>query len=607
METSDEKKMSLLKFVAAGSVDDGKSTLIGRLLYDSGQVYEDQLEALERHRDAEGNVDLSLLTDGLAAEREQKITIDVAYRYFSMKRRRYVIADVPGHEQYTKNMVTGASHAQVALILIDARKGLLIQTKRHLSVASLLGIPHIAIVVNKMDLVDYDEAVFEKIKQQVSQFTTKLSVPDLHFIPSSAYKGDMVVVRGEHMPWYTGWTVMDYLEHVEVEGDRNLVDFRLPIQLAIRPNQNFRGYAGTVEGGQIRVGEEVMALPSKKVSRVAGLVTAGNEMNNVFSPQATILSLKDELDISRGDMLVRPKNQPHVTRTFEAMLFWFSPEEMRCNKKYILKHTTKLTGANIDALQYELNIDDLHRQDASALGENGIGKVIVTTKEDLCVDPYNRNKNTGSFILIDDVTKHTIGAGIILKAHEAKGGEEISLSASIPAQTGGVLWLTGLSGSGKSTIGDALHEKLISQGVKSVRLDGDILRASTTVPLGFDERDRRMNIDMAAFAAEQLAKQGFIVIASFISPYRDQREAMKSRIPNFKEIYIATPLEECEIRDVKGLYKKARAGEIEKFTGISDPYEAPASPDLEIDTYNASVESGVDSIIQYMRQNGLTS
>lgn len=596
MDTQD-KNFSLLKFVAAGSVDDGKSTLIGRLLFDSGQVYEDQLAALEKHRDAEGNIDLSLLTDGLSAEREQKITIDVAYRYFSTAERRYIIADVPGHEQYTKNMVTGASHAQVALILIDARKGLLTQTKRHLSVASLLGIPHIAIVVNKMDLMDYDEEVFKKIKQQVIQFSTKLNVPDLHFIPASAYRGDMVVERGDKLDWYKGWTVMDYLSNIEVEGDRNLVDFRFPVQLVVRPNQDFRGYAGTVAGGQIRVGERVTVLPSGKSSTVTGIVTAADRVETAFAPQASMLSFADEIDISRGDMIARPNNLPHVSRRFEAMLFWFSPESMKRGKKYILKHTTRLTGAEVETLHYELNIDDLHRGKSSELGENGIGKVTVTTREPLCFDPYARNKNTGAFILIDEITKHTIGAGIILKAHE--GG------AAAAKREGSVIWLTGLSGSGKSTIGDALHERLTLEGRRSVRLDGDILRATTTVQLGFDERDRRINVDMAAVAAEQLAGQGFIVIASFISPYRDQREALKSRIENFKEIYVSTPLEECENRDVKGLYKKARAGEIEKFTGISDPYEAPQSPDMELNTCDLSIEESVARIIEQMKKDGL--
>lgn len=586
------QSMDLLKFVAAGSVDDGKSTLIGRLLFDTGQIFEDQLEALKKKAGPDGEVDLSLLTDGLAAEREQRITIDVAYRYFATKKRRFIIADVPGHEQYTRNMVTGASHAQVALILIDARKGLLGQTKRHLFAASLLRIPHIAIVINKMDLVGFDEVVFEQIKGQVTAFAAKLKINDLQFIPASAYTGDMVVERKDNMPWYGGRTILDYLEQVEVSGDRNLIDFRLPVQMVFRPNQDFRGYAGTLAGGVIRVGEEVIALPSGKRSKVTSIYVGDQKKEFAMESQSVVLTLEDEIDISRGDMIARPKNTPQQSNYFDAFVSWFDAEPMRTQKRYILKQVAKETSAVVSSVVYHMDVETLHRTEADILQQNEVGRVTITTNDPLLFDPYGKNKHTGSFILIDEFSGNTVGAGMIISSNK-----QVEKPAAVVKEAP-VLWFTGLSGSGKSTIADAVYEELKKQGKPVQRLDGDLLREHISKDLGFSEEGRRRNIEIAGFVAGLLSKHGITVLASFITPTHELRTLLRNTIPEYKEIFIDTPLEICEERDVKGLYKQARNGEIEDFTGISSPYERPIKPDIHIQTVQTSVEEAAAHIVK---------
>ena len=582
------KDKELIRLCTAGSVDDGKSTLIGRLLFDTDQVYEDQMAAIKRVSEDPDNPDLSLLTDGLASEREQKITIDVAYRYFSTKKRRFIVADVPGHEQYTKNMVTGASQAQVGLILIDARKGLLIQSKRHLFVASLLRVPHIAIVINKMDLVDYSEDIFEKIKSDVLKFSAKLEIPDLQFIPASAFKGDMVVDRGDNLPWYSGRTVVDYLNSVEVESDRNLIDFRLPVQYVMRPDQDTRVYAGIIESGVIRKGEEVMILPSEQTTTVTDIHVGFNEVEEATHPHSVAIQLAEERDINRGDIIVRPNNVPHVGNSFEAIISWFDAKVLQEGKRYIIKHTTNETFGIIKEIRYELNIDTLHRKKGVVeLAENGIAKVHIVTHDPVFYDLYKNNRNTGNFIIIDPDTFYTAGAGVITASREQH---------DLKQESGVVYWFTGLSGSGKSTLADAFAQKLKDEGNSIIRLDGDTLRDNSFVELGFDERERKINVDKAAFAAKIASEQGHIVVASFISPYKDQREWMKKNIMNFKEIYVSTPLSICEERDVKGLYKKARAGEISQFTGISHDYEVPDESSCTIDTAQTDVDECIERI-----------
>ena len=590
------KEKELLRICTAGSVDDGKSTLIGRLLFDTDQVYDDQLAAIRRASDDPDNPDLSLLTDGLAAEREQKITIDVAYRYFSTEKRRFIVADVPGHEQYTKNMVTGASNAQVGLILIDARKGLITQSKRHLFVASLLKVPHIAIIVNKMDLVAYSEERFTEIKQEVLSFVAKLDIPDFQFIPASAYAGDNVVTATSSMPWYKGRTILDYLNTIEVESDKNLIDFRFPVQQVLRPNQDTRVYIGTLESGTVRVGEEVMILPSKKMSRIKSLTVGFDSVESVSVPQAVGMELTDERDISRGEMIVRPNNLPFVSNSFDAMITWFDAVSLKPKKRYIIKHTTKETYGNIETLHYELDIDTLHRKNVDTLPENGVGKVQIVTSEPLLYDLYATNRYTGSFIVIDPDTNQTAGAGTIIKAKE----DIAAMVATDTKQVGTIVWFTGLSGSGKSTIADGVYDVLKAKGMRVVRLDGDVMREAFGDRFGFSEEDRRLNVDIAAFTARELAKQGVTVLASFISPYRDQREVIKASYERVVEVFVDTPLDVCEARDVKGLYKKVRSGEIDAFTGITSPYEIPSNPTVHIRTQTCSIDDAVSTVVEYI-------
>lgn len=615
--------LSILRFSTAGSVDDGKSTLIGRLLHDSGNVYEDHLAALEASAKKAGStrVSLALLTDGLKAEREQGITIDVAYRYFATPRRRFILADSPGHVQYTRNMATGASTVDLTIILVDARTGVIEQTKRHAFITALLGVPRIVLAINKMDLVDYSQDRFEEIVADFTEFSAKLGVREIKFIPVSALEGDNVVERSGKMPWYGGETVLEHLESVYIAGDQNLVDFRFPVQYVLNPNQNFRGYAGTVASGLVRVGEEVVVLPSLAKSKVKGIVIPGKGVKGQQLPEATsrdavVIQLEHQIDISRGDMIVRPKNVPRVTTQFDAMMVWMGDAPMDTATRYIVRHTARESKGYISGIDYKIDIHTLGRMEPAPLASNEIGRVSISTTTPLFVDPYQKNRSTGNFILIDPVSFLTVGAGMIIDRGRSDGSEladgeaapnlhhevtlvtqrERELRSGRKAVT---VWLTGLSGSGKSTIAKAVERNLFDDGVPVYFLDGDNLRTGLNKGLGFSREDRSENLRRAAEVAALMNEAGVTVICAFISPFAADRERSRDIIgkERFLEIHLSTPVAVCEERDPHGLYKKARAGEIKNFTGVNDPYEAPESPALRIDTASKAVDKSVEEIV----------
>ena len=597
---------SLLRLVTAGSVDDGKSTLIGRILFETRSIFEDQMDAVRRTSERKGlaETDLALLLDGLAAEREQGITIDVAYRYFETPRRKFIIADCPGHVQYTRNMVTGASTAECALVLLDARTGVLTQSKRHGFLASLLGIPHLVVVVNKMDLVDYAEAAFERIREDYARFAQRLDIPDLVFIPVSALKGDNVAAPSPAMPWFGGPALLHHLETLHVPPDRNLVDFRFPVQAVLRPDASFRGFAGRVASGTIRPGEEVMALPSGALSRIQAISTYDGPLEEAFAPQSVVLTLTDEIDVSRGDMLVRRNNLPQATRALEAMLCWMDEAPMRTGAPYLLKHTTRTARAFISRVLYRIDPDTLHREPVPALGFNDIGRVEVQTALPLFVDPYKANHATGNFILIDPEGNRTVAAGMI----RAAGTPRSALAtAGLGRGRGAVLWFTGLSGAGKTTLARALEKRLLEAGRAAVVLDGDLLREGLCKDLGFSAADRDENIRRAGEVARLFFETGHIVICAFISPFRAHRAQVRSRFPagSFLEAHVRCSLEACRKRDPKGLYGRADTGGIPSFTGLGSPYEPPEAPELTLDTESAGVEELVDGLWDRLLSLGL--
>jgi bifunctional enzyme CysN/CysC len=624
LRTSSQR--TLLRFSTAGSVDDGKSTLIGRLLHDSKNIFEDTLAAVRvssRKFSPEGGpIDLALLTDGLKAEREQKITIDVAYRYFSTPNRNFILADTPGHVQYTRNMATGASTADAAILLIDASRGVLTQTRRHAFIVTLLGIRHVIVAVNKMDMVGYDRKVFEAIRKEFSDFSAKLGVSDLHFIPISALKGDNVVERSGKMAWYQGESVLQYLENLYVGGDRNLIDFRFPVQGVIRPNQHFRGFSGQIASGVVRKGDDILVLPSMKRSRIRSITTFDGELDEAHTPMSVTLTLEDEIDISRGDMLVHPNNVPRVNTTLEAMLVWMSEVPMDIRKTYLLRQTSRDGKARIQNLRYRVDVDTLHRENSDTLHVNEIGRVVLQNNQPLFFDPYDRNRNTGCFVLIDALDHSTVGAGMILDRpaadtlrKEPVKEQEIARLRNIRKETGQVtradresrlgkksvcFWMTGLSGSGKSTISAALEKKMFDSGDLVYRLDGDNVRFGLNYDLGFSQADRRENIRRVAEVARLMNQAGVSVVTSFISPFREDRDMAREIIGEdaFMEVFVDAPLEVCESRDAKGLYRKARAGEISEFTGVSSPYEAPENPAIVVDTQRLSVMECVDHILE---------
>ncbi|MCU1657294.1 MAG: cysNC 1 [Pseudonocardiales bacterium] len=589
----------LLRIATAGSVDDGKSTLIGRLLYDSKAIFEDQLSAVELTSRARGAdvPDLSLLTDGLRAEREQGITIDVAYRYFATPRRKFIIADTPGHIQYTRNMVTGASTAHVALILIDARNGVLEQSRRHAFLASLLGIPHLVVCVNKMDLVEFSAQRFDEIRDDFRRFAMKLEVADLSFVPISALGGDNVVQRSAAMPWYEGTSLLHHLEEVHVASDRNLIDARFPVQYVIRPQQanngdlhDFRGYAGTISGGVFKPGDDVTVLPSGFTTTVASVWgPGGKRIDEAFAGQAVTLQLTDQIDIGRGDLICRPANRPHTGQDIDAMVCWLSSEAtLTPGARYTIQHTTRSTRALVKQLDYRLDINTLHRDEtAQSLSLNEIGRIQLRTHQPLHFDPYRRNRETGSFILIDEATNSTVAAGMISRPTQHEPNvvwHSGAVSRGERATRGLTVWLTGLSGSGKSSVAVEVERRLVASGRPAYLLDGDNLRHGLNTGLGFSAEDRAENVRRVGEVAKLMADAGVVSVVSLVSPYRADRDRVRAAhdeagLP-FVEVFVDTPLEICEARDPKGMYAKARAGEITGFTGVDDPYEAPQSPDL---------------------------
>ena len=625
--------MDLLRFSTAGSVDDGKSTLIGRLLYDTKSIFEDQLEAVEeasRSRgghSGDGVPNLALLTDGLRAEREQGITIDVAYRYFATPKRKFIIADTPGHVQYTRNMVTGASTADLAVILIDAARGVQTQSRRHGFIASLLGLDHIVVVVNKMDLVGYDEAVFETIVDEFSAFAAKLQVHDLTFIPVSALVGDNVVERSDAMPWYEGSTFLHTLENVSIAGDRNLRDFRFPVQTVLRPDASFRGFAGTVASGAIRPGEEVLALPAGTRSTVRSVTTFDGDLDEARAGDAVVLTLDDEIDISRGDMLVKPGNLPTVSAELEAMVCWMAEEPLQSERHYLLRHTTREVRAFVDDVVYRVDVDSLHREDADALGLNEIGRIRVTTASPLFFDPYATNHPTGAFVLIDPYSNATVAAGMI--RGEAQAPADVVEKAQVREASPNVVWegfnipreereaaqdhqaaavwFTGLSGSGKTTIAREVERRLFERGIRTVLLDGDHVRHGLSGDLGFSPGDRTENVRRVGEVARLFVEAGTLTLCTFVSPYTADRDRVRSLMPEgrFVEVHVDVDLDTARERDPKGLYARADRGEIPEMTGVSAPYEAPEDPELRLDTSSMEVAAAAEAVIDELAARGI--
>jgi bifunctional enzyme CysN/CysC len=608
---------TLLRIATAGSVDDGKSTLIGRLLYDSKAVMEDQWASVERASEERGHeyTDLALVTDGLRAEREQGITIDVAYRYFATPKRKFIIADTPGHIQYTRNMVTGASTAQLVIVLVDARHGLLEQSRRHAFLASLLGIQHIVLAVNKMDLIDWDKERFESIRDEFHSFAARLDVQDVATIPISALHGDNVVTRSDQTTWYEGPALLSHLEEVYIAGDRNLVDVRFPVQYVIRPqtheHQDHRSYAGTVASGVMRPGDEVVVLPTGKNTRITSIDGPTGPVAEAFPPMAVSVSLADEIDISRGDMIARTNNHPRVAEEFDATVCWMADSSaLEPGREYVIKHTTRSTRARITALEYRLDVNTLHRdKSATALKLNELGRISLRTQVPLLLDEYTRNASTGSFILIDPDTNGTVAAGMVLRDVSVQTASPNTVRhASLVTVAdrvvrGRTVWLTGLSGAGKSSVAMLVERKLIEKGIPAYVLDGDNLRHGLNADLGFSMADRAENLRRLAHVATLLADSGQIVLVPAISPLAEHREMAREVHANagfdFVEVFCDTPLAECEKRDPKGLYAKARAGEITHFTGIDSPYQRPKNPDLRL-TSDRPLDELAESVIDLL-------
>ncbi|MBA3809382.1 MAG: adenylyl-sulfate kinase [Solirubrobacterales bacterium] len=627
-----ERPADLLRFATAGSVDDGKSTLIGRLLYDSKQVLSDQLAHVEQASERMGHdfLDLSLLTDGLRAEREQGITIDVAYRYFATAQRRFIIADTPGHEQYTRNMVTGASTADLAIVLIDARKGVISQSKRHAFISSLLGIPHVVVCVNKMDLVDFDEGTFEKIVEEFDDFAARLEMPDVTFIPISALLGDNVVDRSDSMPWYQGPPLLYHLEHVHIASDRNLIDVRFPVQSVIRPPSSsvadYRAYAGQVAGGVMRPGDDVVVLPSGRRTTIAAIDTFEGEVQEAFPPMSVALRLTDDVDAGRGSMIVRTHNQPTVANGFECLLCWMSEQPLSPRRRYLVKHTTRTVMVGSVDVRYRIDVESLRRdEDVQTLELNDLARVQLQLSAPIAFDSYRRNRVTGSLIIIDEATNETVAAGVILDT-EVEGVLEEPKTERSPnvkwqgsrmtrarrrealGHGGATLWFTGLPGAGKSTVAAAVEERLVEAGQPAFLLDGDNLRHGLNGDLGFDEDARSENVRRTAHVARLLAESGTIALVSLVSPYAADRASAAALHAaeelSFLEIYVNAPLELCEERDPKGLYARARAGELAGLTGVGAPYESPVNPDLVLCS-DETVEQEVERVMELLAARGL--
>ena len=609
---------SLLRFITCGSVDDGKSTLIGRLLYESKMIFEDQLTTLEQDSKKVGtqgeNIDFALLVDGLAAEREQGITIDVAYRFFATEHRKFIVADTPGHEQYTRNMATGASTADLAVLLIDARQGVLTQTKRHAFIASQLGVGHIVLAVNKMDLVDYSENVFNEIVEDFKAFAAQLDIPNLHAIPVSALVGDNIVDGSRFMPWYEGPSLLGYLEGVDVEAEETSLPFRMPVQWVNRPDLDFRGYAGRIAGGIIRPGDDIRVLPSGKQSKIARIVTMDSDLDEAVSGQSVTLTLTDEIDISRGDVIATSETPPEISDQFDTTIIWLSEEPMLPGRSYRMKTSSRLVSATVNAPKHKTDVNTLQKLPAKTLQLNEIGNCTLAVDRPIAFDSYAENRQTGSFILIDRMTNNTVGMGMInfpLRRAANIHWQNLDINKAANAEQKGqnpaVLWFTGLSGSGKSSIANEVQRRLYATGRHSFILDGDNVRHGLNRDLGFTDADRVENIRRVAEVSKLMVEAGLITLVSFISPFRAERELARNLMEEgeFIEIFVNTPLSVAETRDPKGLYKKARAGNLKNFTGIDSPYEAPENPEIEINTAEMSVEDAAERVINGLIERGI--
>ena len=606
-------------------MDDGKSTLIGRLLHDTRMIYEDQLAAVERDSvrfGTTGGVDLALLTDGLKAEREQGITIDVAYRYFSTDRRKFIIADTPGHEQYTRNMATGASTCHVAIILIDARHGVMTQTRRHSFIVSLLGIKHVLVAINKMDLVDYAEEVFEQIKRDYTGFVAKLGISDVQFIPISALHGDNVVDKSRAMPWYLGAPLLTHLETVHIASDGNLADLRVPVQYVLRPNLDFRGFAGTIASGVLRRGDEVTALPSGRKSKVKAIVTYDAELDEAFAPMAVTVTLEDEIDVSRGDMLVHPGNTPHVSSLIEAMVVWMAEKPFTSGRSYWIKQTTRTVAGQIAELRYGVDVNTLEKHPATQLQMNEVGHVVLELNQPIAYDPYKINPATGAFIVIDRITNNTVGAGMILEHAERRTGGDLWGHAPVAdrldrrgslvslaereqrlQQRGATIMLFGLTGSGKASIAYALEKKLFDAGRTVTVLHGPDLRQGLTRDLGFTADERSENLRRSFEVARILNDTGLICVCAFVAPYDAVREKARQVVggDRFLSVYLSAPVEVCRERDRTGAYQLADEGKLAQFPGVSAVFEEPRYVDLELPTHRLSVAESVERVVALLR------
>lgn len=618
-----QQQKSLLRFITCGSVDDGKSTLIGRLLHDTHKVFEDQLSALKsdsrKHGTTGDDMDLALLVDGLQSEREQGITIDVAYRYFTTDRRKFILADTPGHEQYTRNMATGASTAELAIILIDARKGVLTQTRRHSYICSLLGIRKAVVAVNKMDLVNFDRGIFDSICRDYSEFSRQLNFDDLRFLPLSALRGDNVASRSDSMSWYRDETLLEILETIDVGRQGNTRDLRFPIQYVNRPDLSFRGFAGSLASGAVKRGDRIMALPSRKTSTVKSIVTYDGELDEAIAPMAVTLTLEDEIDISRGDVIVHGDRAPHVGSLFDASVIWMHESALLPGKQYEFKLGAKSAKGMIQHIHHQVDVNSLMQSSVDELRLNQIGLCRVMLTEPVAFDPYDVCHGTGAFIVIDRMTNNTAGAGMIARAITHPLGDQAenvvwhshkvtkAMHANQKSQKPCVIWFTGLSGSGKSTIANTLEQMMYANGYHTYLLDGDNVRHGLNKDLDFSDRGRVENIRRIGEVAHLFVDAGMIVLTAFISPFRSDRALVRELLgaDEFIEVFVDTPLEICEQRDPKGLYEKARSGAIRNFTGIDSPYETPNAPEIVLETADQTPEACANDLYNYLVKAGI--
>jgi bifunctional enzyme CysN/CysC len=620
---AEHERKDLLRFLTCGSVDDGKSTLIGRLLHDARMIYEDQLAGLAADSAATGSagahLDLALLMDGLKAEREQGITIDVAYRYFSTTRRKFIVADTPGHEQYTRNMATGASNCELAVILIDARSGVLDQTRRHSCIASLLGIRNVVVAINKMDLVDWSAERFHEIRDEYRRFSERLDLADTYFLPMSALLGDNVVESSGHLTWFDGPPLMEYLETVEVRTAGGLENLRFPVQLVVRPDLDFRGFAGTVAAGVMHPGDTVVALPSGVSSKIERIVTFAGDRDEAGQGDAITVTLTDEIDVSRGDLLVGVGNQPNISHDIDAMIVWMAEPTLEAGRQYLLQSVSGLSGASVTTINYRVDVNTLEHVTADKLLLNEIGCCAITVDRALVFDPYSKNRQTGSFVLIDRMNNSTLAGGMILGASSSwerrpdaglvRQSSEIALNerAARYGQLPVTVLLTGLTAAGKSTIATALERRLFDRGRATVRLDGENVRLGISRDLGFSAQDRSENLRRVAEVARLVNNQGLIAIAALVAPKADVRERARKLVGTDRwiEVFVDTPLDVCRDRDPMGLYQQAETGEIQQFPGVSAVYERPTDMDLRLDTSVQGVDECVDSILAVLESRGI--